>query len=42
MKKTSVVIVDDQKLIREMLAKIFAGDKNIKVTGGKRNIERGL
>ena len=33
MKKTSVVIVDDQKLIREMLAKIFAGDKNIKVTG---------
>jgi two-component system, NarL family, invasion response regulator UvrY len=33
MRKITVVIVDDQKLIREMLTKIFAGDKHIKVTG---------
>ena len=33
MKKTSVVIVDDHKLIREMWTKIFADDKQFKITG---------
>ena len=33
MKKITVVIVDDQKLIREMLTKMFSGNKQIKITG---------
>lgn len=33
MKKTTVAIVEDHKLIREMWARVFAGNKQIKVTG---------
>jgi len=33
MKKTTVAIVDDHKLIREMWTKMFAGNKQINITG---------
>ncbi|MGZ8557304.1 MAG: response regulator [Chitinophagaceae bacterium] len=33
MKKTTVVIVDDHKLIREMWTKLFAGNQQIKIAG---------
>jgi two-component system, NarL family, invasion response regulator UvrY len=33
MKKITVVIVDDHKLIREMWTKMFAGNKQIRITG---------
>lgn len=42
MKKISVVIVDDHKLIREMWAKMFASDKEIEITGESGTLDEAI
>lgn len=42
MKKTSIVVIEDHRLVREMWAKMFSGNSQIVITGESESLEEAI